>query len=91
MSSDIKCCDECVYWIAKKDVSLAKFWMDLCKISSEFGSLFGLTYSHQKELRDLELLGFIRTTDTSQCILIKMQGKKEDCIGTYFCGGKCGN
>jgi hypothetical protein len=91
MGSDIKCCDECVFWIARKDPSLAKFWMDICDIASKFGALFGLPYIHQEELRDLELLGFIETTDTKICILVKVKGKKEDTIGTYFCGGKCGN
>lgn len=91
MSNDIKCCDDCVYWIAKKEVSLAKFWMDLCHISSNFGSLFGLPYSYQEEIRNLELLDFIVTTDVSVCILVKMKNKKEDITGTYFCGGKCGN
>lgn len=91
MSSEIKCCDECVFWIARKDPSLAKFWMDICNISSNFGPLFGLQYSLNDQIRDLELLDFIDTTDTKMCILIKMKGKKQDTQGSYFCGGKCGN
>lgn len=90
MSKPGLCCDSCFGMIARRSTSAAKLWLDLCDIEIASGELFGLRSSDFPTLRLLEILGFVLTTDTPQIIMVRVKGKKQDSMGTYFCGGKCG-
>jgi len=90
MSKPGICCDRCFECIAKRNVEAAKLWLDLCDIQEGCPGIFGLRTSDFSSLRLLELLGFILTTDTPQIIFVKVKGQKQDALGTFFCGGGCG-
>lgn len=90
MSKPGLCCDSCFGLIAKRSTSAAKLWLDLCDLEITCGSLFGLKSSDFPTLRLLEILGFVLTTDTPQIIIVRVKGKRHDAMGTYFCGGTCG-
>jgi hypothetical protein len=44
-----------------------------------------------KEFQLLENLGFITTTDIMDMIVVRVHGKRTNSLGSYFCGGNCGN
>jgi hypothetical protein len=82
------CCNECFDLIARKSTLSAKLWIDLCDLYLK-SNVFGLRSKDFKELRILELLEFIITTETSDFILVKVLGQCVDHQGVYFCGGYC--
>ena len=88
MSETGICCNECFDLIARKSTISAKLWLDLCDLYIK-SNIFGLRSEDFRELRILELLGFIITTETPDIILVKVQGQCEDYQGVYFCGGFC--
>ncbi len=90
MSKPGLCCDSCFGLIARRSTSAAKLWMDLCDIQIKTPNRFGLKLVDIPALRLLEILGFVLTSDTDQLTLVKVNGKHCDSIGTYFCGGNCG-
>jgi hypothetical protein len=89
MSKPAVCCDSCFEKIANRSTSAARLWLDLCDLEIASQGLFGLKIKDSSVLRILELLGFILTTDSSNVLMVKVNGKKTDAMGTYFCGGKC--
>ena len=88
MSKPGLCCDECFGMIARRSTGAAKLWLDLCEIQRH-SQTFGLRTPDFPALRLLENLGFILTTEIPGIIAIKVQGQKQDALGTYFCGGNC--
>lgn len=89
MSNPGICCDSCFYLIAKSSPEAAKLWLDLCDLQILSNDIFGLMNCNEEILKILEIFGFILTTETSDVILVKVFGKKEDSSGIYFCGGSC--
>lgn len=89
MSKPGLCCDECFDLIAKRSGQAARLWLDLCEVQNTC-TLFGLRMDDNALLQLLEILGFITTTDTIDCIVVRVHGKKEDGLGSFFCGGNCG-
>lgn len=89
MSKPGLCCDECFELLAKRSSLAATLWLDLCDIQITC-SIFGLAIEDNDFLQMLEMLGFITTTDTPRYIVVKVHGKKEDALGSFFCGGQCG-
>ncbi len=88
MSEPGICCGECFDIIAKRSLKAATLWISLCEIQTN-SSIFGLRTKDFPALRILEILGFIRTTDTPDIIIIKVLGQQEDNDGVFFCGGHC--
>lgn len=84
MMSKVVCCDECFARIGARSTSAAKVWLELCKLKAESG-IFGLKTDDFPELRILELMEFIITTETSNLLLVKVKGSQDD----YFCAGGC--
>lgn len=66
----------------------AELWKDLCEIQLSH-VVFGLEMEDFEEMRILENLGFVVTTDSPEIIIVKVLGEKKDLAGDYFCGGKC--
>lgn len=89
MSKPGLCCDECFDLLAKRSTVAARLWLDLCAIQSSC-SIFGLKIDDNPPMQLLEYLGFITTTDMPNLIVVKVRGKEEDGLGSFFCGGKCG-
>ena len=76
--------------ISEKGESAAVLWVNLCVIQSTC-ALFGIETTDSLDLQLLEILGFIKTTETNEEIIIKVHGKENNGYISYFCGGKCGN
>ncbi len=92
MSKPGLCCDSCFHIIANHSPNAAKLWLDLCDLQILFDDVFGLPSKEiALKLRVLELLGFIVTSETLELTMIKVNGKKADHVGVYFCGGQCEN
>jgi hypothetical protein len=89
MSKPGLCCDECFDLLAKRSPRAARLWLDLCEIQNTC-ALFGLKIHDNELLQLLEILSFITTTDTKEVIVVKVHGKVEDTLGSFFCGGNCG-
>ena len=89
MSKPGLCCDDCFCMIAKRSTTAAKLWLDLCEIQNTC-QCFGLAILDNPYLQLLESYGFITTTDTQHLIVVKVHGKEDDVLGSFFCGGKCG-
>lgn len=82
------CCGQCFGLIARRDTKAAKLWLDLCELRMH-SPIFGLVMDDCPELRVLERLRFIVTTDTPEVIFVKVKGHQRDAIGSFFCGGDC--
>jgi hypothetical protein len=74
--------------IAKRNTTAARWWLDLCAIQDTC-SLFALIIPDNPYLELLEALGFITTTETMSMIIVKVHGKEQDGLGSFFCGGMC--
>ena len=90
MSEKYLCCDECFSHICKICTRSAKLWMDICSYYEKTGGIFGLKLPDFEELRTLEHMGFITTTENSDHIVVKMNGIHVDRQGIYFCLGEFG-
>ncbi len=69
------CCDECFDTVARRNTTAAMLWMDLCKISSRQGEVLYLEVQDFSELRTLEKLGFIVSTEMNNFLAVKVKGK----------------
>lgn len=88
MSSDALCCDDCFHLIAKRNSTAASLWLDLCQLEKTY-NIFGLRMDDFPNLRLLETMGLLVSTDTDELIIIKVNGKKIDEDGPYYCGDLC--
>lgn len=88
MSKPGLCCESCFEIIAKYNTHTAALWLDLCELQLH-SPVFGLWTEECEELRLLEILGFIVTTETPNIIIVKVKGERCDNQGPYFCGGNC--
>lgn len=86
MSSSV-CCDTCFDFIAQQNLQASKLWLKLCDIQSTC-IIFGLRIEDNPLLQLLENERFITTTDTPECIVVKVHGRS-DADGYFFCGGHC--
>lgn len=82
------CCHECFERIGLRNVYAAKLWLELCDLKLKNG-MFGLRVLDFPELRMLEVLRFITTTESPQHIIVRVNGEKKDQEGIYFCCGAC--
>jgi len=82
------CCDGCFELIGMRNVYAARLWLDLCNLKVKNG-IFGVKTSDLPEIRMLEVLGFITTTDSEEHIMIRVNGDKNDQEGPFFCCGNC--
>lgn len=79
------CCEKCVEEIGKKSCNAAKLWMDLCEIEFTYG-LLNFKAVEDPDLRVLESLGYILTTDIENYVVIKLFLDEELYRGTsLFC------
>jgi len=84
MKSDLKVCDECFARICKLSAGAGRLWMDICTMT-EGHLILALKSDEFEELRILEMLGHIVTTDKREHIMIRVLGHP----ATYFCNGDC--
>ncbi len=74
MDNHFVCCEECFEKIGKKSTSAARLWMQLCGIRLQRGEVFSLYMQDFPELRVLETLGFITSTETALEVLVRLHG-----------------
>ncbi len=89
MSNAFLCCDTCFEAIGKRNTKAAKLWIDLCSIFIEEEGPFDLIIDDELLLRQVELLGYIITTDNGHFIGVKVLGFQQDAEGVYFCPRGC--
>jgi len=86
MSKYFVCCEECFESIGKRNTNAARFWMDLCALRLKKGEVFTLKTLDFPELRALELLGFLVSTDKNSEIAVRIKGHCHTAEGqVFFC------
>ncbi len=91
MSRYFICCEQCFESIGKRNTNAARFWMDLCALKLEKGEIFVLKTCDFPELRALELLGFVVSTDIHSGIALRIKGHCHTEDGQHFFCLKEGN
>lgn len=80
------CCEKCFEVIAKRNTTCARLWMDLCAIRLKRGEYVELYSLDFPELRILEKLGFVVSTDRPEKICIRIKGYSQTPDGEdLFC------
>jgi len=75
MNNFTGCCEQCFEIIGKKNTNAARIWMDLCsyKIKKNIKLIF-IESPGIPEIRTLEMLGFLVSTEIEKYIALKMHG-----------------
>jgi len=72
------CCSQCFDFIARKDTTAAKLWLDACAFCVKFEGIFKLKENRVphtiKHFRCLEELGFITTADGDDAVKVRVNG-----------------
>lgn len=86
MSKYFICCEKCFETIGKKNTKAARFWMDLCTYQMNNDFPYAMINAPEfPEVRILELMGFVLTTDQKDGVNIKVQGYLENRGQHCFC------
>lgn len=86
MSKYIICCQSCFDDIAKKSTTSARLWMDFCAARMENQMPLQLKGPDCPQIRILEQMGFLISTDRKNSISIKVNGYMNTEDGEhYFC------
>ena len=89
MKSKYTCCMTCFDKIAKEDTNSVRIWLDMCRIAHEISPLFKIRIEDFEELRVLELLGFLTSTEVQDGIIVRVHGNQRYPYGSHFCIGDC--
>lgn len=65
-------------------------WMDFCALRLDHGELAFLKPSDFPELRVLEMLGFLVSTDLERCLAVRVNGHMHTESGEHFFCAKKG-
>jgi hypothetical protein len=85
------CCEKCFETICKRNTKAAKLWMDFCAFHLQERGLVILHSSDFPELRILEKMGFLISTDQKNSLAIRVHGQMRTTEGdNFFCvkGGR---
>jgi hypothetical protein len=74
MSKYFVCCEECFHTLGKKKAKLVRLWMDLCTMYCAANRSVYLDEQIIPNLRNLENLGFVVSTECNNGLLIKVMG-----------------
>ncbi len=90
LSDEIVCCDDCFERIGKVSAKAARLWLDFCDFYSSIKGPFVVSKKPYflKSLKELELLGFLVTHETNDCLIVRMAGYNTTPCN-YFCIGDC--
>lgn len=78
------CCEKCFEEIGKIDTRAARFWMDLCAMRLEYGEIVHVKSPDLPELRKLELMGFIVSTEKPNNLSLRIKGHCHNEDGEHF-------
>ena len=87
MKNKVSFCEKCFESIGKKNTAAARIWTDLCLLHVKHRSVLVLKCQDFEELRLLELLEFVTSTEKSCTLHVKVHGERHDEEGTFFCLG----
>ncbi len=72
MNNGFICCSKCLATIAKHNTTAARLWLDLCDVHANPIFVKGQDIP---ELRVLEHLGFVISTETTETLAIRLNGE----------------
>ncbi len=78
------CCEKCFETIGKRNTRAAKIWMDVCCMHLNTGKVVFLKNQDFPELRVLEMLGFLISTDQQNGLAIRVNGHMSTEDGEHF-------
>ena len=84
MSRYFVCCEQCFETIGKKSTKAAKLWMDFCALGLQESEIVVIENNDFPELRVLENLGFVVTTDRYRAIAVRVIGHGITEDGEHF-------
>ncbi len=84
MSRYFICCNQCFETIGRRNTNAARLWMDFCAAKLKCGEIIELEMSDFPELRVLENLGFVVSTDRQNTIAIRVNGHMSNQDGEHF-------
>jgi len=84
MNDYFVCCEQCFEVIGKRNTRAARLWMDLCSMILESGEPVFFLSSDFPELRVLETLGFLVSTDLDDSLAIRIHGHMSTLDGEHF-------
>ena len=86
MSKYFICCEECFRNIGLRNTKAAKLWMEFCAMRMEMNGVFLLDPKNIAELRILENMGYIVSTDQNEYVAVKVKGYMNSERGEpFFC------
>ena len=84
MSKYFICCETCFQSIGEKNTKCARLWMDICASKLEYGEI--VKSYDLPEIKELEEMGFIISTEQNDYIKVKIQGHIQTHDGeNFFC------
>lgn len=91
MMTKIIACDKCFAKIEKKSSKAAYVWLSLLEVFYEVNKkLILIKPFYYKDLRTLEMMKYILSTDLKDSVAIKVLGfDRKDETQFIFCGGQC--
>ena len=90
MTRYFTCCEKCFQTIEKRNSKAANAWMHLCLLHLTKGLNLAV-FKDKPEIRALEILGFIVSTDFQTSISIKIKGHIMTDDGEHFFCAKGGH
>lgn len=84
MSKYFICCEKCFEMIGKRNTRAARCWMDFCAHYLEHGEVIFMKNKDFPELRILELMGFLISTDNKDGTAICVKGHMNTEDGEHF-------
>ncbi len=86
MSKYFTCCTECFDSIGRRSTRASRLWMDLCADTMTHGAILNMRTLDFPELRTLEKLGYLVSTDKEHTLGVRLNGymKSED-HQHFFC------
>lgn len=84
MSRYFLCCEQCFTTISERSVKAAKLWMDFCTLGLENGEIVIIETNDFPELRVLETLGFLVSTDQYKQLAVRVKGHILTKEGEHF-------
>ncbi len=78
------CCQHCYERLKNRSAKAAKFWLAFCEHRMEFGEVIHIKNKESPELRTLEMMGFIITTDQKNGTAVKVLGHMQSEENEHF-------
>jgi hypothetical protein len=85
--SKVSFCEKCFERIGKESGSAARIWTDLCLLHQKHQCVLVLQCIDFEELRLLEGMDFVTSTEKLCTLHIKVHGERHDEEGVFYCLG----